>query len=95
MSSPMRWPTAEHFRSCLTEPPRVVETARSTVEYAERGEGPVLLSVHGSPGAHEQGLLLAEFFRVNGYRVVASSRPGSSTNTAGCGTNPNRAGRPP
>jgi pimeloyl-ACP methyl ester carboxylesterase len=86
--SPMSRPTADDFRSCLTEPARLVETARGAVEYAERGEGPGLLSVHGSPGAHEQGLLLAEFFRVNGYRVIAPSRPGSSRTPLAAGRTP-------
>ncbi len=37
-----------------------------------------MLVVHGSPGTYVQGLLMAELFRANGFRVVAPSRPGYS-----------------
>ena len=69
-------PTAHDWSECLTQSASRVETKQGVVEYAERGEGPALLSVHGSPGGYEQGLLLAEHFRVNGFRVIAPSRPG-------------------
>ena len=69
-------PTATDFQACLDEPSRLVETRCGRVEVIERGTGPALLSVHGSPGNCWQGLLLAEFFRANGFRVVAPSRPG-------------------
>ena len=32
--------------------------------------------MHGSPGGCDQGLLIAEFHRANGFRVIAPSRPG-------------------
>ena len=40
------------------------------------GDGPALVSVHGSPGNYVIGLLIAEYFRVNAFRVIAPSRPG-------------------
>ena len=69
-------PTAADYRACLTEPSQIAQTSRGPVEYAERGTGPPLLSLHGSPAAFEQGLLLAEMARVAGFRVIAPSRPG-------------------
>jgi len=34
------------------------------------------LCVHGGPGGYDQGLILGEFFRVNGFKIIALSRPG-------------------
>lgn len=75
MSTPVS-PVASDFRACVNQQPLVAETSRGPVEYAERGTGPPLLSLHGSPAAFENGLLIAEFARVNGFRVIAPSRPG-------------------
>ncbi|MGA7689696.1 MAG: alpha/beta hydrolase [Jiangellales bacterium] len=58
------------------------------MEYAERGIGPPLLSLHGSPSAFENGLLIAEFARVNGFRVIAPSRPGYGRTPLGTGRTP-------
>ena len=46
------------------------------MEYAERGRGEPVLAVHGTLGGWDQGLVGAEFLRLNGYRVIAPSRPG-------------------
>ena len=69
-------PTAADYQACLTTPSQIATTRRGPVEYAERGTGPPLLSLHGSPAAYENGLLLGELARVNGFRVIAPSRPG-------------------
>ena len=66
----------------------VAATSRGLVEYAERGVGPPLLSLHGSPAAFENGLLIAEFARVNGFRVIAPSRPGYGGTPLGVGRAP-------
>jgi pimeloyl-ACP methyl ester carboxylesterase len=71
-------PAVSDFDACLAQPASTVETSRGPVEYAERGVGTPLLSVHGSPAAYQEGLLQAEFFRANGFRVIAPSRPGYS-----------------
>jgi len=81
-------PVAGDFRSCVDEPPVVVETSAGPVEYADRGEGAPLLSLHGSPAAFENGLLIAEFARVNGFRVIAASRPGYGGTPLGTGRTP-------
>jgi pimeloyl-ACP methyl ester carboxylesterase len=75
MSVP-RFPTPAELQACLTHPAQVVDTAKGPLEYAERGQGPPVLCVHGGPGGCDQGLELGEFFQVNGFRVIAPSRPG-------------------
>ena len=72
----VRRPTPEELDACLTHAAQVIETARGPMEYAERGDGPPLLCVHGGPGGYDQGLVLGEFFRVNGFKIIAISRPG-------------------
>lgn len=67
---------AEALKDCLAAPSQRIETARGPVEYAIRGEGPVLLVAHGGPGGYDQALLLGELFSRNGFQVVAPSRPG-------------------
>jgi pimeloyl-ACP methyl ester carboxylesterase len=72
----IRRPTPQELAECLTRPSQVAQTAAGPLEYAERGQGPELLAVHGSPGGYDQGLGLGEFFRVNGFKTIAPSRPG-------------------
>ncbi|RJR41221.1 MAG: alpha/beta hydrolase [Deltaproteobacteria bacterium] len=69
-------PTPAEIAECLTHHAQVIQTAAGPVEYAERGQGPALLAVHGGPGGCDQGLGLGEFFRVNGFKIIAPSRPG-------------------
>jgi pimeloyl-ACP methyl ester carboxylesterase len=74
--TPVHHPTPDELKACLNHPAKVVDTAQGPVEYAERGEGPPLLCVHGGPGGYDQGLILGEFFRANGFKIIAPSRPG-------------------
>ena len=74
--SGLRRPTAAEIEECLTHPAQVLDTAAGPLEYGERGQGPPLLAVHGAPGGYDQGLGLAEFFRINGFKTIAPSRPG-------------------
>lgn len=46
------------------------------MEYAERGNGPVALVIHGSPGGYDQGLVYGEELIRRGFQVIAVSRPG-------------------
>ncbi|EFL51086.1 alpha/beta hydrolase fold protein [Solidesulfovibrio fructosivorans JJ]] len=69
-------PGLEDLDACLQTPPHIARTAKGAVEYAERGRGAPLLCVHGGPGGYDQGMLLGELFRVNGFRVIGVSRPG-------------------
>src|SRR3954467_7174861 len=75
LSAPVM-PSPEDFRECLAETPRTTETASGVIEYADRGSGEPVLAVHGTLGGWDQGLVAAEFLRMNGYRIIAPSRPG-------------------
>lgn len=46
------------------------------MEFADRGDGPVALIIHGSPGGYDQGLVYGEELMQRGFRVIAVSRPG-------------------
>ena len=56
--------------------PRTVETSRGVVEYAEIGDGPAVVALHGAMGGYDQSLILAQTIGESGYRYVAVSRPG-------------------
>ena len=61
---------------CLSQPSRLIQTAKGAVEIACLGEGPTVLSVHGGPGGCDQGLLMALPLLQAGFHVIAPSRPG-------------------
>jgi len=54
----------------------ILQTACGPVEYATRGSGPPVLSIHGTGGGWDQGLFIARGLVDRGYRVVAPSRYG-------------------
>ncbi len=56
--------------------PAFVTTPRGPVEYAEYGEGPAVLALHGAMGGWDQSLLLARTIAGAGHRFVGLSRPG-------------------
>lgn len=58
----------------LTQNSRLVETRRGSMEIAVVGEGPPVLVVHGGAGGYDQGMLNAR--GLDGYQVIAVSRPG-------------------
>lgn len=66
----------EDLRACLSHPHRTIDTALGPIEYADTIDGDPLLAVHGSLGGWDQGLVATEFFRANGFRIIAPSRPG-------------------
>ncbi len=84
--------TAEECQECLTYPSKMIETSVGPVEYADRGEGPVLLSIHGGPGGYDQGLGIGEIFRKSGFRIVAPSRPGYLGTSLEAGKTPEEQG---
>lgn len=53
-----------------------IVTRFGELEYAEAGQGPPLLMVHGTGGGFDQGLFFASRFSEGGYRVIAPSRFG-------------------
>jgi pimeloyl-ACP methyl ester carboxylesterase len=65
----------------LAEGAGVIETGFGPLGWAEGGEGPPVLAIHGAGGGHDQGRLMAEAFVPAGYRWIAPSRfgyPGSA-----------------
>ncbi|TFG28508.1 hypothetical protein EU528_11080, partial [Candidatus Thorarchaeota archaeon] len=48
-----RW--KKFIQSTLTANSTNIETARGTIEYVKRGDGPKLLLIHGGPGGYDQG----------------------------------------
>ena len=54
----------------------LAQTSRGPIEYAVRGKGLPLLSVHGAGGGFDQGLEGAEALVNSGFRVIAPSRFG-------------------
>jgi 2-hydroxy-6-oxonona-2,4-dienedioate hydrolase len=63
-------------RSAALAGSSVVATPCGPVEYAERGAGAPVLSLHGTGGGWDQGLFLARGLPERGFRVVAPSRNG-------------------
>jgi len=54
----------------------IINTVRGPVEYAERGAGVPLLSIHGAGGGYDQGLANAADLVGENFRVIAPSRFG-------------------
>lgn len=54
----------------------VANTGAGPIEYAEKGAGVPLLSIHGAGGGFDQGLANAAEFVDEGYRIIAPSRFG-------------------
>jgi 2-hydroxy-6-oxonona-2,4-dienedioate hydrolase len=63
-------------RERLVGKSQVIETASGPIEYAEAGEGPVILVVHGAGGGFDQGLEILGPLAARGFRLVAISRFG-------------------
>ena len=53
-----------------------IESPHGPIEFAEAGDGPAVLLIHGAGGGFDQGLALGETFLGDGYRVIAPSRFG-------------------
>ncbi len=66
----------DRARGALASGSRIVVTKAGPIEYAETGEGPALLSIHGSGGGFDQGLANAAALVGEGFRVIAPSRFG-------------------
>lgn len=54
----------------------IVRLAGDTVEYADQGTGPVLMSIHGAGGGFDHGLSYAAELMGTGFRVISPSRFG-------------------
>ena len=55
---------------------RIITTPCGPIEYAEAGDGPPVLAVHGAGGGYDQGMDIAAPLVKGGFRVVAMSRFG-------------------
>jgi pimeloyl-ACP methyl ester carboxylesterase len=55
---------------------RIVQTPCGQIEYAQAGDGPPILIVHGAGGGFDQGLDSVEPFVQAGYRIITMSRFG-------------------
>ena len=55
---------------------QIIDTPRGLIEFAEAGDGPAVLLIHGAGGGFDQGLALGAAFLGDGYRIVAPSRFG-------------------
>ncbi|MEO7245329.1 MAG: alpha/beta hydrolase [Rubrivivax sp.] len=55
---------------------RIAQTPCGPIEYAETGDGPPVLVVHGAGGGYDQGLDVGEPLASKGLRVIAVSRFG-------------------
>ncbi|MGD9395901.1 MAG: alpha/beta hydrolase [Candidatus Thorarchaeota archaeon] len=54
----------------------IANTAAGEIEYVLRGNGPVVLFLHGGPGGYDQGLIESETWNDGGFSVLSISRPG-------------------
>jgi pimeloyl-ACP methyl ester carboxylesterase len=66
----------ERARAAVRDGGLSIETDAGRIEYAERGDGPALLSIHGAGGGYDQGLSLAAGLVGDGNWVIAPSRFG-------------------
>ena len=60
----------------MNTPTLFADTAFGRIEYLDRGQGRPVLVLHGSPGGHDQGSLMADFLVRAGLRAIIPSRPG-------------------
>ncbi len=56
--------------------PKIADTPLGVVEYADWGNGPPVVALHGAMGGYDQSLLLAQAIGDANYRFLALSRPG-------------------
>jgi pimeloyl-ACP methyl ester carboxylesterase len=69
-------PDLDRAQARISAGSRIAETRCGPIEYAERGEGPPVLVVHGAGGGFDMGLELGEGLSRAGFRVIAPSRFG-------------------
>jgi 2-hydroxy-6-oxonona-2,4-dienedioate hydrolase len=55
---------------------QIADTTVGPVEYAEKGTGRPLLSIHGAGGGYDQGLAIVADLMGDGFRIIAPSRFG-------------------
>jgi pimeloyl-ACP methyl ester carboxylesterase len=55
---------------------QIIDSEQGAIEFAESGDGPAVLLIHGAGGGFDQGLDLGRAFVGDEYRVIAPSRFG-------------------
>lgn len=60
----------------LNSESQMLPTRLGPIEYCIRGEGPVVLIAHGSPGGYDMGMAFAKLFGSPNFTYLAVSRPG-------------------
>jgi pimeloyl-ACP methyl ester carboxylesterase len=55
---------------------QIIDSPYGPIEFAEAGDGPAVLLIHGAGGGFDQGLDLGDAFLGERYRVIAPSRFG-------------------
>jgi pimeloyl-ACP methyl ester carboxylesterase len=69
-------PVIERERARIASGGRTATTRCGPIEYADAGEGPPVLVVHGAGGGFDQGRDLGQRLAQAGFRVIAPSRFG-------------------
>jgi 2-hydroxy-6-oxonona-2,4-dienedioate hydrolase len=69
-------PNLERARARISTGSQIAATRCGPIEYAEAGQGPPVLVVHGAGGGFDQGLEMGEGLARAGFHVIAPSRFG-------------------
>ena len=66
----------EAARERIESDRQFIDSPHGPIEFAEAGDGPAVLLVHGAGGGFDQGLDLGDTLLGDGYRIIAPSRFG-------------------
>lgn len=66
----------EAARQRIATEGQVIDSEHGPIEFAESGDGPAALLIHGAGGGFDQGLDLGRAFLGDAYRIIAPSRFG-------------------
>ncbi len=69
-----RW--SENLMTVLDGRATTLKTEQGPIQVARQGDGPKVMTIHGSPGGFDQGLVWARHLRDGGCELIAPSRPG-------------------
>ena len=75
-------------RAALVGRSQIVQTSAGSIEYADLGTGPPLLTIHGAGGGFDQGLDNATAMIGSGYRLISPSRFGYLRTSVPADTSP-------
>lgn len=81
---------ADAHRRLVQARPRVAETPFGDTEFVVVGNGPPVLEVHGSFGAFDQGVVIAQHLLGDDFEIVAPSRFGYLGTALPAGASPAR-----